>query len=364
MMRIRCIILLLAVLAGGCSKNDELIGEQHNGELVSSTFTKGTGDGKAYRICLNGIVGTETENIETSGSYCDLTEGLPFVPCNVDESGKFTSANDAMGLRAKDGPYKMHIVYPAINGKPIPYDGYTHLTGYLLERNITENSDQIYLSTVKDVTVNGTYLKEPGSQLQYIYDASAIELKQQRSRIKIIFKCGEDIESTTLQNIVLKNIISQGYYRPVDGIFYYQDSNIENKEVYDTPLTLTTGNSKDLEIDEYILSMNYGELDGQGNTKWPLPSFEISTGSDSETVKFTAALGWNFEPQNTYEFTITINSLYVQIDVEATQWEDGGENSTIVGNPKKWTIQFPLEDNANNRLLEWEEIKDINGTIG
>ena len=357
----------MALSAISCSKVPVPVPESEDtfAGLITGIFTRGTGNGNVYRVYLNGIDGTTTMGKEYSGTYADLTSGGQFTPCRVNSNGEFASADETgeSGLRATDGAYKMHIVYPAIAMTPI--EGEEGLNGYLIYRQGAESP--LYLSNARNVNVSGVYIKEENSQGQYIYDATSLELKQQRSKITIIFKCGTEIESTTLHKIIFRNIIDNGYFRPADGRFYYRDEDVHSDDIYIAPaggLTLGTGETAKVVADQYILSMDYGEKDNQGNAKWPLPSFEIHIGSDaSTTIDFTAALGWNFEPQNNYEFTITISSLYVQVDVYATEWRDNGTTGVTIGNPKRFTVQFPLEDGSDN-ILEWDQVHGGTGTLG
>lgn len=370
-------LYIFVVLFISCQK-DSSVEDSNSKEInqVSFAATKGSGSKKSFRVYLNGIENTVAEGIETSGSYYDQTEGMPLQPCSVDEYGNFVALDDSKGLRSINGSYKLHIVSPAV--EMVPIEGYTNLNGYKISRDLGQDENPIYLSSIADVTLSGVYLTGASGLQHNIYDASSHILKQQRSKIKIKYACGNDIASTTLQKITLSNIINVGYYRPVESRFYYAQEDIINYAIDKTvlpdvlPLTITNPNFPngtnpnepiDLGVEQYILSMNYGELDSQGHSKWPFPSFVIETGgSESDVVVFTAALGWNFEPQHTYEFTITINSIYVNIEVAALPWDENGKEDTSIENPKRWSIDFPITD-GEVKLLEWEEIDNINGTI-
>ncbi len=342
-----------------------------NSELLEVGFTRGVGSGNAYRIYLNGLVGTTTEGIESSGTYCDKVSGEQFVPCFVDNEGNYVDSGgdpSTQGLRAINGPYKMHIVFPAVKNVKIPYAGYTDISGYLFQRDSESN---IYLSEAVDVNVTGVYLDNSGGS-EYIYDASSLILRQPKSRLKVIFACGEDIESTTLRGIVFDRIIGQGYFSPAMKRYYYEESNITSQTIFDGELVLTRGQSQELDIDpdddasdyQYLLSMNYGEKDDLGNPKYTLPSFIVTTGSsDADLITFNAALGLEFKWQHAYTFKITINSTYANVTVTALPWSDGGLHNPQVDGPQSWSVDIPLKDGANNNLLEWEEIDVIGGTI-
>ena len=123
---------------------------------------------------------------------------------------------------------------------------------------------------------------------------------------------------------------------------------------------------EDLRVDEYILSMNYGELDAEGRPRYPMPSLEIETGeSDTDVVIFTAALGWDFRPQHAYEFTITINSVYINMTVTVIPWSENENLDFEVDDTDIWQINFPINDNGGVvNLLDWEKVAKQTGTIG
>ena len=128
-------------------------------------------------------------------------------------------------------------------------------------------------------------------------------------------------------------------------------------------LTLLRGQVEDLNVDEYILSMNYGELDAEGKPRFPMPSLEIETGeSDTDVIVFTAALGWDFRPQHAYEFTITINSVYINMTVTVIPWEEEDNQNSEVSDVETWQINFPITDGVVN-LLDWEKVEKQTGII-
>ena len=365
------IYLILGTLLLSCDDRKREKDPMEDSVLLEMGFTKGVGNGNAYRIYLNGLDGTTTEGIESTGTYCDKVSGEQFVPCFVDDDGKYVESGDdpsGQGLRAINGPYKMHIVFPAVRNVAIPYAGYTDLNGYLFQR---ESESSIYLSEAVDVNVTGVYLGN-SSGSEYIYDASSLILRQPKSRLRVIFACGDDIASTTLRKIEFDQIIAQGYFSPAMKRYYYEESNITSQTIFDGELVLTRGQSQELDIDpdddasdyQYLLSMDYGEKDDLGNPKYTMPSFIVSTGSsDADLITFNAALGLEFKWQHAYTFKITINSTYANVTVTALPWSDGGIHNPDVDRPQTWTVNIPLKDGADNNLLEWEEITDIVGTI-
>ena len=330
--------------------------------------TKGTGSNRTFLFYMDGVEGTVTGNVETYGTYYDPAPGSALVPCSVAANdGSYVRDDQSQGLRSKDGRYKMFIASPAIMPEAVPG---TSLNGYYYSREVSVNQANtrpiVYISDPVDVNLNGVYLSSANGY-EYEYDVESMVLKQPLSMINIRFACGDRIAETTLRKITLNNIIKQGYYIPTDSYFHYDATNdVGSKQVYQGPLHLTTGSaSVDLEVNEYLLSMDYRQTDAQGNPIWHLPSLEIEIGPDDENVvTFLAALGWYFKPQHKYEFTITINSVYVTITVEAEEWEGVPGQESTVGVPQKWEITFPLVDEGNNNLLDWEKVQGGTGVIG
>ena len=332
-----------------------------NTHLVPQIDTKGSGSGRVYRIYLNGIDSYETEGIETSGTYVDHVGGSSLTPCAVDEDYSYVEDDPSCGLRAKDSIYTMHIAYPAVEMERIPsdYSGGKEINGYLINRILGQNDEELYLSQPTGVNLSGVYLSDINGS-QYIFDAEDMPLKQQRSRIAVTFKCGEKIGSTTLRNVSLKNIIKRGYYRPLEGIYYFlndgsDQDDMEDVVLFDGEEVIVTGASKALP-ETYILSMDYGETDSNNNPRWPLPSFVFTTGPDvGNEVTFTVALGWNFEPQKEYMFNINMNSMYMEMHVSVVDCEGDGVESGSISDLGTWRIEYPADD--------WVDIDNITGTI-
>lgn len=337
-------------------------------ELVTQMATKGTGSGNVYRIYLNGRENYDTRGIEVSGTYADLASGSPLVPCSITGELEFDDENPECGLRARDGDYMMHIVYPAVTMVPIDrmYTGGEDrgINGYLVKRILGTDDREIYFSPAREVKLSGVYLFDTRSN--YIFDASDMPLKQPRSRVAVNFRCGEKIPQTTLRRVSFKNIVQQGYFRPVDGIYYFLNDGSDADNVTDVVLfesaegeLITQEHDKALD-ETYILSMDYGELTAQGNLRWPVPSLVFETGGSENPVVFTVSLGWNFEQQKEYVFNITMNSTYVNMEVEVLDWDDVDADASV-DNPQKWSVDFSMDGDND---FAWTPVTDIVGTIG
>jgi len=321
-----------------------------------SLLTKGSGDGRTYIFYLIGNRESATEGVRMYGTYVDAESGQPLCPADP-QTGTYDSSK---GLRAQDGYYRMFVASPAVHAEETSTG--SGIYGYEYDRN----EDGVYVSDPVSVSVSGVYLA--GSYgTEYVYDVSEQVLRQPRSRIKLNFACGNDIASATLKGLSLNNFIDHGYYIPEVMNFSYTADDV--KESYllfpksgEGDLVLTTGNSQALDVDEYILSMNYKDVDSYGNYKYPIPSLNIEVGSAYGSLNLHAALGWHFKPQHTYEFTITINSVYVNLQVTASAWEQNGDSiSSDVGDTGTWEIEFPLKS-GSVLLLDWEKV-NVTGTI-
>lgn len=355
---------ILCLVAVGCTDDLRESGENVSNEAAEylDVRTKGNGDGRSYIFYLIGNQWPAASGSEYYGTYLDVMAGQPVKPVEVNQQGVPVSGSydSSQGLRASNGSYKLFVASPAVQMLSVSDE----LKGY----HYTRKDEGVYISDPVDVNVNGVYLSDVGGPV-YVYDASAQILRQPRSRLKLKFGCGSDIERTTLRSINLKNFISQGYYVPVEKRFHYSRGDILQEETLypppgGSPLTVKKNHVEDLNVDEYILSMNYGELDALGNAKFPMPSLEIEIGGANEgAIIFTAALGWDFKPQNAYEFTIIINSVYVNMQVVVSPWGDTGDVSSGIGSTEIWEVTFPLKEGSVN-LLDWEKVDKQTGTIG
>ena len=323
--------------------------------------TKGTNSRRTYIFYLLGNKNTATKNLEYYGTYLDSAQGDPLIPVQVDEYGVATSDQPASsyGLRASNGGYSLFIASPAVEMSEI-----AGLKGY----HYTRNDEGVYISDPVSVSVGGVYLSD-SEGTEYIYDASSQVLRQPRSRLQLCFGCGEGVD-VTLVSISLKNFISEGYYIPIEKRFHFTEEKIsQEQQLYPpeggNPRFFTGGEVENLNVDEYILSMNYGEKDAEGKVKFPMPSLKIlikSGATSADVVELTAALGWDFKPQNAYEFTVIINSAYVSVQVKAFPWNPVENSSSTVDETETWKIEFPLTERSVN-LLDWEKVDKQVGTI-
>lgn len=323
--------------------------------MVEFTSTKGAGTGNIYRIGLEGIPGTVTDNVKASGTYCDQSAGEELVPCVITDSQGQTYVD---GLRARDGEYKMFIAYPSVAMSSIGYEGCEGLEGYLIKRDVSQNEYEMYFSEALNVELSGIYLKNKGAASSAaIYDAKSMTLKRPLSQVTLKFACGEKLQTATLRSIAFRNVIPEGYYRPAEEVYYY-GGNTETYTVYTAPaggLTLENNVVSDLEISEqYLLAMDYAEKDNDGYAKHPQPEIVVEIGdSEDEAVILTAPLGWNFIPQCIFDIKITVNTTYVGLDVETFAWEDGLIGSTQISHPFVWSVKIPING------LGWSTSDDV-----
>ena len=355
MKRIFAYILLLTAFACtdkiGSSTGVDLV----DGELVDIQ-TKGTGSGNTYIFYLVG-----SQNYY--GTYADLSSGKPLSPVRFVE-GEPTEDSSA-GLRAPNGDYNMFVASPAV-----PMTVVDGVYGYTYERNV----DNVYISAPVEVTVGGVYLS---GNFGTVHNVSGYTMRQPRSRLNLKMKCGTGLTSVTVNSVKLKNFISIGHYVPVESRFHYNDSDIVTEEsLYPVQgqqgATVQSGQVLDLGLNgqdgsnkQYILSMNYGALNAEGNLIFPMPALEVNiAASNGKQVTFVADLGWNFLPQHVYEFTIVVNSVDVTVSVQVSQWNPNDENSSQIGGPDDITV--PFNDNGNVSVdWGWDnvEVEEDDGVI-
>ena len=369
--------LVVMFCATSCHKGLGNSGSADNGEvLVEHMMTKGIGNGVVYRVGLKGV------NTTVSALYSDLYSDAPLVPGYYDADGDFIESSE-WGLRAVAGDYKMFIVYPPKEDEAVEYsyDDYIGKRGYKVARipsdfdftggtedfsnstgkwptkklltKAATGEDDFAFSEIVDVTLDGVYLKRKNeSSTSYIFDASTMTLKKKRSKVKVTFKCGNDISGVTLESISINNIINEGYYNPAEQALYY-DRNLESIRIYENGDGLFVGKNSQADIgdaEHYILSMDYSERDYDGTAKWPQPEISVYFKGAEETL--TTPLAINLLPLHVYSIDITVNSTQVSIDVSAAPWDEvhsGGtiedqEDWNIVINTPGWIEKGEIED--------------------
>ena len=350
-------ILFSCILMTSCADLSEEQSVDAAVHMVEFTATKGAGTGNIYRIGLEGIPGTVTASVRTSGTYCDQGDGEELVPCVITDSNGQEYVD---GLRARDGEYKMFIAYPSVAMESVEYEGYEGLEGYLIKRDVSQNQYDMYFSDVFDVELSGIYLKKKGAaSSDNIFDAQTMPLKRPLSQIAIKFACGEKLPSATLKSIKFRNVIPEGYYRPAEEVYYYSGTT-ENYNVYTAPeggLKLEQNDVESLELEtgkQYLLAMDYTEKDSYGYARHPQPEMVVEIGDAADgAVLLTAPLGWNFIPQCIFEIKITINTTYVSLDVETMEWEEGLNGSTQINHPFTWNMKIPISG------LGWSTSDDV-----
>ena len=205
-----------------------------------------------------------------------------------------------------------------------------------------------------DVTLDGVYLKRRNeSSTSYIFDASTMMLKKKRSKVKVTFKCGNDIPGVTLESISINNIINEGYYNPAEQALYY-DRNLESIRIYENGDGLFVGKNSQADIgdaEHYILSMDYNEKDYNGEAVWPQPVISVKFKGADEAL--TTPLAMNLQPLHVYSIDITVNSAKITIDVSSTSWDEASSDATIADPEESWSIVINKPG-----WIEKEEIED------
>lgn len=364
--------LVVMFCTTSCHKGLGNSGSADNGEvLVTHMMTKGTGSGVIYRVGLKGA------NTTVTALYGDLYSSASLVPGYFNADGDFIEDSE-WGLRAVAGNYRLFIVYPPEEGEEVEYsyDDYRGKRGYKVTRipsdigftggiedflnsggswtKSVSDEDDFAFSDVVDVTLDGVYLKRKNeSATSYIFDASTMKLKKKRSKIKVTFKCGNDITGVTLESIRINNIINEGYYNPAEQALYY-DRNLESIEIYDNEDGLFVGKNTQADIgdtEDYIISMDYNEKDYNGEAVWPQPVISVKFKGADEAL--TTPLAMNLQPLHVYSIDITVNSAKIKIDVSSTSWDEASSDATIADPEESWSIVINKPD-----WIVKEEIED------
>jgi len=326
------------------------------------------------------------------GTYCDPKDGNTWLtPCAVDSDFAYDAAASSIdyygyyGLRAgKNHDYYLVINSPATDyvlfgqttkidqttgqSYPMEYWGVPYFRG-------GAPKDHPAVSPAAKVSTSGINL-----QGKYLYSvADSMELIEYRSRMAFSVRCGDGISHVNFKRLDIKGLRRYAVFRPLTKDFYFEDipSNYEDIMVYEcldsnglllernevpefgyapgTSYSLI-GQNDVATLDDrqtntyfsYILCEDYKSLNGNQyiNTPAYLQLYLVSD-EGLPIVMDPIKLDLVFQPQKSYFFLITINSVYISIVVQAKPWsvvtndisiEDGSEDIvSLTINIADWT---------------------------
>jgi len=302
-----------------------------------------------YRALLhnNTINGTDTLRypyLNNSGTYRSYEAGDTtwLAACSVDPTtGAWLSDGHIGGLRAGRGTYKISFVSPA--KAPVRYDTTSisplkYHWGYHLRRDDPNN---FYISTPVTMYLAGNHL---GNKLVYDVSDTTI-LRERRAKIKLVLKCGNKLASAEVYKVGWTNLYTEAWFNigrdslerftiqnPTDTIFCLNQT---------TPLVLSHSPGPESVVVAdgfYIFALDYAKEDQDHKKAYSaIPKLHLMTvGSKVLTIEVAQA----FLPQYEYTFNVNINTAFIQVDVSASPWVDGGNHSGAVSDADTFITSF------------------------
>ena len=324
-----------------------------------------------------------------TGTYCNPKGSNTWLtPCDVDAGYAYNHGNPEAesaryGLRAgRYHDYYMFLSSPASEyvkygetdktfpAKPdslyhMEYWGLRYLRG-------GEAKDHPAVSSGAKITTKGLLVQD-----RYLYSvADTMVLREYRSRMAFSVRCGDAISHANFRSLTITGMRREAVFRPFTKDFFFVDdpANYEDVPVYESPDaggirldrggsegSFTEGTSRSLtgpgtdehlddtrtnEYFTYILSGDYKSLD-KDNKYINLPANLSIMLADDEGNPITldpVPVSFILEPQKSYYYLITINSVYLHIDVYARSWNDRITLDSTVDEPEQWSLDISIKD--------------------
>jgi len=297
----------------------------------------GSPSSTTYRALLhyNTINTTDTipyPYLGNSGTYREYVIGDTtwLTPCSVNSTtGGWLSDGHIGGLRATRGTYKLSFVSPA--KAPVNYytkPNGTKFWGYHLLRSDVEN---FYISSPVTMDLRGNHIG--GKQVFDVSDTTI--LRERRAKIKLIMKCGDKLNSAEIYKVGWTDLYTEAWFNigrdslerftvqpSTDTIFCFNST---------TPLVLSHSPGPESYVVAdgfYIFALDYSKEDQEHKKAYSaIPKLHLMTvGSKVLTIEVAQA----FLPQYEYTFNVSINTAFIQVDVSASPWEDGGSHDVAI----------------------------------
>lgn len=402
---------MISMIAASCEDesfiDNKLSSETGEGnELCTIAFstTRGTGDADDYtahtyrtRMFYRSLSFSRLDSLITpyQGTYCDPKPGNTWLtPCAVNANFSYdATANPAEGSEYGMRAGLYHDYYLVINSPASQYVKYDEIVkknplnlsqtaileywGLPYERDGAQYTHPA-VSPVANVTVRGVNVND-----YYIYNlGSTMELTEYRSGMAFSVRCGDAISHARLKKVEISGLRGKAVYQPFTQDFFFDETNdlceYEKATVYECPeddgvnlirggtegsytegesISLTGANTythlDDTETNDYytyILSGDYKSLDKNNFFINTPPNLCLTLVTD-EGVPITVdpvPMGFVFEPQKYYYFMITINSVYLAIQVTARPWGADDEqfevNEEVEGDSEPLTYNFTISN--------------------
>lgn len=347
--RIWTLILPLALL---CSCGREGMPEEVEDTAVELSVTRsgGASDGEhSYRVLLfdrltgqySGRSGTYYYDFGES-SWDGVRSGV-LVPCAVDAAGGRVGGRDAAhGLYAPAGSYGMVIVSPAVDVGRVSPSRY----GFRYSRMPEADAEPLRIADIAGVSIKGRGELHGAVVRDTLHVDDSKVLRERRSKLGFVFRCGEDVGEVVLSEVSLRNVIDTAFWYPAGGCFIGET--IGSKVLMsgdmvcrngDAPLNLPLGSNAESDGRYmYVLSQDYSATDAYGEPLYPLPELHIEFGGE---VVMDIPIGYDFQPHYRYVYTVTVNSLYVHLSLSVASW-DIDEDTGGIDAPPLVEIVFPI----------------------
>lgn len=332
------ILLLTAALVTGCSKDGSSSASGESGAIAFSMKTKdGSAASATYRMVLFGYNAvSSTYSARSQGSYRDKDAKDWMTPCRVDPAtGEWMEDGSVYGLRSTyNGDYMLSIVTPARQPDYLVTEPNSSVRGW--GYNLERTGDALLVSSPVKVTVTGNHLNR-----KYVYQADASLLRDCRSKLTVKLQCGDDLTSVHVNKLTIRNFYSAMSYDFGSDSLVNPTLDAVGLVMHDTTdpeIELLHGEpAEEVFSDFYLFSLNYDKIDDEYHFVYDVPQLEVTIGSGVVSVP----LHYEFKPQHTYTYTLSINSAFVKMSVTALPWNDlSGSLEETIGEPKTEVFTF------------------------
>jgi len=345
--------LFAALLISSCSENNPETGVDGE-QLVEYGFRmRGTKSGspadttyRAILLAANGNPGVYpyiTRNYQpVSGSYRAHESGDTtwLSPCQVNTTtGEWIADDHLYGLRYTRGSYFLTFVSPAVAPQQYKWNETTHRYeewGFLHHRQPVSGEPHLFISSpVLIDSLEGNHIKN-----QAVYDVpDDVVLKERRAKVQLQIKCGDDLPSVTVKKIGWSNTYESAYYNlRLDTLDTFTLApSTDTVFVRETPIIVNNGDAPAV-IDStiYLFPLRYSQKDSHDEYIYDIP--EIDFYIAQRVVKLQML--HNLTSQYTYTYTVTINSMYANVDVTSAPWDELADEDASIDETPSYTFTF------------------------
>jgi len=331
--------LTVAVIMGCSRDGQDVVQDNEQGDLLLSVSTKdGSPGSDTYRAVLFNYdaVYSVYSAYRYQGTYRNRDAKDWMTPCKVNSTtGEWIADGSEYGLRASTvGSYRLSLVSPAVLPDWTETGANSNVArwGYRMERE----GVGVKVSSPTTVSVSGNHLNR-----KYVYQASEEQLKDRRSKLTVRLKCGEDLVSVRVGEILIKDVYSTMYYDFGSDSLYNPVLDTVGEILYDSSepeIELLNGEAPvQVYADYYLFALNYDSIDGEYHFIYDVPKLELTIGSG----KVVVPLNHKFKPQYSYTYTLSINSAFIKMSIIALPWDEAsGIQDVEIGSPVTETVTF------------------------